>query len=378
MTHDVAVIGNGLFGSAAAKYLAHKGLRTVCIGAPTRPESVTPTTVYSSHDDAARLVRYQARDEYWRDLTGASLAAFAEIQAETGIRIHEPVGSLIAALPDGDGVNEDPRAFLTSGGVTHEHYPVGDRSWRDRWPMLDFPSDYYVLHEPAPTGYIFPRALIAAQNLIAQSHGAQIREATVETATRVSGGFVLSLDDGSQVTAAKILVAAGAFVNDNGLLPRRIDVRRKSEVIVLAEVPAAQGEALQDSPTVKYLLSDPYIEGIYMTPPLRYDDGRWCVKLGANTNLDFDLDDLAQVQRWFSTPTRDDYVPLFKSHVDALWPTVRFTSYTTRNCIITYSPDGRPIIEQVDDGLYVATAGNGVGAMSSDAVGARAAELVST
>jgi len=102
------------------------------------------------------------------------------------------------------------------------------------------------------------------------------------------------------------------------------------------------------------------------------------VKLGANTNLDVDLGGLDEVQRWFAAPTRDDYVPLFRDHVDALWPTVKFTSYTTRNCIITYSTDGRPIIEQVDDGLYVVTAGNGVGAMSSDAVGRRAAQLVAS
>ena len=378
MSYDVAVVGNGLFGSAACKYLAHLGASTICIGAPTRPQRTAATTVYSSHDDAARLVRFQARDEYWRELTGDALAAFPTIEAETGIRFHEPVGSLIAALPDGDGVNADPLAFLEASGSTFEHFAPDDRAWRSRWPMLDFPPEYYVLHEPAPTGYILPGALIGAQNQIATTHGAELRKRTVTGVARTSGGFRLSLDDGTDVEAERVLAAAGAFVNDNDLLPHRIALRRKSEVIVLAEVPAAQAEELQYAPTVKYLVADPHIEGIYMTPPVRYDDGRWCVKLGANTNLDVDLGGLDEVQRWFAAPTRDDYVPLFRDHVDALWPTVKFTSYTTRNCIITYSTDGRPIIEQVDDGLYVVTAGNGVGAMSSDAVGRRAAQLVAS
>ena len=58
------------------------------------------------------------------------------------------------------------------------------------------------------------------------------------------------------------------------------------------------------------------------------------------------------------------------------WPGVGFVSFHTRPCLITYTADGVPAIEQVDDGLFLATGGNGTGAKSSDSWGLQAAELV--
>ena len=51
-------------------------------------------------------------------------------------------------------------------------------------------------------------------------------------------------------------------------------------------------------------------------------------------------------------------------------------SLRTRPCIVSYTPDRFPLIEEVEPGLIVAVAGNGQGAKGSDAWGAVAADLV--
>jgi len=126
---------------------------------------------------------------------------------------------------------------------------------------------------------------------------------------------------------------------------------------------------------VKYLLDPGDLNDIYMTPPVRYEDGRCYIKMGANTELDQWFDDLESIQRWFNTDTDPAYLPIYESALRSLWPDLSFASIQTRPCIITYTSDRIPFVEQVSDGLYVATAGNGASAKDSDAWGENAAML---
>ena len=113
-----------------------------------------------------------------------------------------------------------------------------------------------------------------------------------------------------------------------------------------------------------------------MTPPVRYPDGRNCIKMGANVCLDTNPADLDAVQRWFRTATDDAYLDLLEPALQALWPDIAFTSFRTRPCIVTYTPDRFPLIAEARPGLVVATAGNGGGAKGSDAWGAMAADQI--
>jgi len=129
-------------------------------------------------------------------------------------------------------------------------------------------------------------------------------------------------------------------------------------------------------PTVKYLIDVGDLEAIYMVPPVRYEDGRNYVKMGANTRLDRSLTDLADLQRWFNSETDDDYLPLYEPVLRSLWPAIDFVSVRTQPCVITYSNDEYPIIEHRGGGLFVATAGNGGGAKGSDAWGVLVADMI--
>jgi sarcosine oxidase len=129
-------------------------------------------------------------------------------------------------------------------------------------------------------------------------------------------------------------------------------------------------------PTLIYFIDDPEIDDIYLTPPLRYPDGRYYIKMGANTKSAKFPQTLAEVQTWFRTGESDIHKPAFERALQALLPGIPFHAFHTKRCILSRTPSGRPIVAQVSDRVYVATGGNGEGAKSSDALGRLVAGLV--
>jgi sarcosine oxidase len=123
-------------------------------------------------------------------------------------------------------------------------------------------------------------------------------------------------------------------------------------------------------------VDDPEIEDIYLTPPLLYPDGRYYVKMGANTKSDQFPENLEEVQKWFREGDSDIHKAAMEWALQAILPEVQFRSFHTKRCILCRTPSGYPIVDQTSDRVYVATGGNGEGAKSSDALGRLAAGLV--
>lgn len=372
---DVVVVGRGLFGTAAARHLAQAGRAVVAIG-PSAP-GTGPDRVYSSHDDEARLTRRQDRDQRWAPVTARAIDAYPALEAASGIDFHRPVGCLIASRPGGDGRSPDPIAFLAEHELVHEAWTPGDRGWTGRWPLLDFPATHAVAYEPGPAGYIRPKRLIEAQEVLTErAGGSLVDDIVVAVQPADGGGFEVATAAGRRLRARQVVVATGAFANALDVLSTPVDISVKTEVIILGEVSPADAAELGDYPTVKYLNDGDDIDAIYMTPPVQYPDGRHCIKMGANTRLDSWPTELSEIQRWFESETDPQHLPLLEPALRSLWPEVEFLSMRTRPCIVTYTPDRFPLIEEVAPGLVVATAGNGGGAKGADAWGAMAAELL--
>lgn len=368
---DVIVVGRGLFGSATARHLAERGADVVAIG-PARPGSAEHR-VYSSHDDEARLTRTYDRDERWRAPLLEAVEGYSALEAASGVGFHNPVGSLNAVRLDGD---VDPFAALRAQNIPHQRWEPGDRGWAERWPKLDFPATHTVTHEPGPAGYIRPKRLIEAQERLTTEHGGVLVDDTVIALDSTAGGYEVLSATGERFRAPRVLVATGAFANTLDLLPRPVDITVKTEIMILGEVTAADAAELADYPVVQYEIESDDVDGIYMTPPVRYPDGSHCIKMGADSRLDTWPTTLDGIRTWFETATDDAFLPLLQPPLTALWPEVEFVSFRTRPCIVTYTPDGHPLIDEVAPGMVVATAGNGRGAKASDAWGRRAADLV--
>jgi len=382
----VAVVGNGLFGAAATRHLAEldHDVDVLCIGAPPQhgdirpaPQSDVPShAVYSSHNDAARLTRRHSKGATLAEITDRAIGRYRTIEADAQIPFFHDVGCLIVSRPGGDGLSADPIESMNAMGIDHTHFPVGDRSWQDRWPALEFPTTHYAVFEPSPAGYIRPKSLIAAQNVLAEQSGAQIIADTVIGVEHIGQRYRIQTAGGPEYDADHVLVASGAFSNFNDLLPAPIATTLKSEVIVLGEVNTDDAQRLANYPTVKYLLDPDDLNDIYMVPPVQYENGRHYIKMGANTRLDQWFEELPAIQRWFNAETDPDYLPLYEPALRAIWPSVNFLSIETRPCIITYTTDQVPLITALGDGLFIATAGNGASAKDSDAWGENAATLI--
>lgn len=375
--YDVAVVGAGLVGSAAAAYLAQDAGPGLCLVGPPEPAegaAILPHTTFASHYDAGRIQRLTGKDATWTRLNLEATQAYARLEAETGLRFHEAVGCLYVSPHGADDYLQAAPALAAAAGVQATYLP-DVAALAKAVPAYRFEGTPVGWLEGGPAGIIMPRALVAAQQSRMRQRGGQQLTATVIGAQPEDGGYRLRLADGQpDLWARRVLLAAGAFTNMTGVLPRPLAMTLKGELTVLAEVDAYTAERLAHLPALLYEGWFNDRDGIYLTGPMRYPNGRYFVKMGLNVPEDPYFDTLTQVQAWFaSTATSQPLLPRLKAQVEALLPGVEFASWQLRHCIIHRTPSLRPVIAEAAPGLAVVAGCNGYSAMCADALGRLAA-----
>lgn len=373
---DFVVIGAGLIGAATARHLVEAGATVGLVGPGEPSEPTTHRGVFASHYDRSRIVRRTTRDMIWATLTHRSLQAYPALEDATGTRFLFPRRG-VHLVPAGqrsvfvDAADEIARAF----GVPVRHLPDA-AAVRAVVPALGIPGEIYGIVEEPPAGMIDPRGLLRAQLTLARRRGVVRLD---EIARRIEPGEgILSVqtDSGQRIRAHQVIVAAGAYSGCSGLLPAPLALQRKSETVLLARIRDDQARRLATLPTLVYEGGTDTASTPYLVPPVRYPDGHYYIKMGANTRSDRELANPEQMNRWMragdSDQARDDMVALLR----LLIPDVEILEARTKRCLITYTPEGWPMIDRVAPGLWVATGGNGLGAKASDALGALTAGLV--
>lgn len=374
------VVGTGMIGSAAMRHLSLLSDSVCGIGSEEPADPQNHHGVFSSHYDEGRLARKFGKNLLWVPLAVHSIDRYAEIEQQAGLVFHGAVGALMALKSNGGNryVLDDLEEAKDKHNVNADFYESGDSSWQPQFPYLNFPDGYRIVFEHAPAGYINPRQLRKAQIICAIQNGASSLGGEVVGISSTADHVELLVDDGRRFTADKVLVAAGAFINKPNIMPFHIPIKAQTEVIVLGELSAAEAERLKTMPTVIYQIDDPEISDIYMAPPLLYPDGKWKVKMGANTVSDEYPADTATIGEWFRTGDSDRHKDALVRALKSQLPDVQFESFEVKRCMLTLTPSGNPIIDQVDQHgrLFVATGGNGAAAKSSDEIGRLAAEFV--
>ncbi len=373
---DVLVIGKGLMGSAAARYLQAFGANTAVLG-PDEPQNPqTHDGVFASHYDQGRITRRLSKDMTWATLADRSIAQYRALESRSGIHFYEPTGGLYVGPDDGS------HAYWQNAAAIGQRFGVAyDSLFPDelaaRLPTLHFPPEFAGILEHAPAGYINPRSLIAAQLADFTQQGGTVLRETAVTVTRHPNYVAVHTKEGNRYEARKLLIAAGGFSNCFGLLERPLPLRLKTETIILAEVDEAEAERLSHMPTVIYAVDSPDLNGIYLLPPILYPDGRFYLKMGCDTRLDQTLPhDVEAIRRWFMSGSSDAMLPAMRAALTHIIPGLQAKSWATKRCLITYTPHGKPFIDAMVPGqVYVATGGNGSSAKSSDAIGQLGASL---
>lgn len=377
-TFDIAVIGNGLLGSAALRHLTVScpDLKACGIGPAEPRDRKTHSGVFASHYDQGRITRILDPSPLWGKLARESIARYPTIEAESGVMFHHRAGCLRAT----DIAQRAAEIDACAAVYQPPHQRLDAAGCRERYPFLAFSDDFVAWDEAGEAGYINPRQLIDAQLKAAENRGATVIREVVDSLELCGDGVSIRTREGSELRAGKALLTAGGY--SNILLKRKLDLPTKSHTILLAEIPPMEIERLTGMPSIISSFDHPEVESLYMLPPVLYPDGKTYIKLGPSGRDEqfFDArENDRELAPWFQGDGNPVTAADLKAALHRMIPNLKVLSYHTVPCLITYSAHGNPYIDALDgDRLYVTTAGNGMGAKSSDEIGRLGALLCAT
>lgn len=366
---DLIVVGGGIMGAPAAFHAASSGAHVTVIASPEPHDPASHTGVFGAHYDQTRLMWRWHPDPVETQLAVRSLDTMHQL--ENGASIMRHTGVLYGAQPGRGLAEQEWQAARHEDRFGIEI--LDGREIRRRWPVVHVPDDTIGYFEPPPAGIIDPRRLIA--EFLRQSGAELIPDMVINISADGSGCRVTTVS-GLVLSAPRCLVAAGAFTNRPGLLPRQLAVRLKSETIVFAEVPPEQRATYMDVPPMHLDLEPADVAEIYTTPLTATPDGRWRLKLGANTARDQWLDGPDAAAEWYRQAGTVNPLPVLRRAMLDLYPQLDSTVWRTERCVIAYTAHGNPYIDVITPGrLFVATGGNGRAAKWGPELGRIAAQL---
>jgi glycine/D-amino acid oxidase-like deaminating enzyme len=376
MVHDCMVIGKGLIGSAAARYLA-KSFKDVLIAGPDEPVNMEEGTVFSSHYDQARIQRITGTDEIWTLLNMQSLEQYPSLQQQSGITFHRPAGCLYV-----NPVGRDIYLRQAPGQAQQFHLQQqlfeNAASIQEAFPYFTFPPASMAMYEPAPCGYINPRLLISAQLSLFQKDGGTVNNDVVTGLDYEKGHITLHTLSGNMHEAKKVLLCPGAFINFFPFIDEKLSLTLKSETTILARLSEWHAQQLERLPSLLYEIDIPEYMNIYLIQPILYPDGNYYLKMGCNLPGDIYFDSLEEIQQWFKSGNSDANSTVLQKALMAIMKHLQVEAWITKRCIVTFTQHRKPYIGLLNNrGLFVAAGGNGYSAMCSDALGRIAAHVVS-
>lgn len=374
MIYDSIVIGKGLMGSAAAKYLSQSQKNVALIG-PDEAMALNEEIVFSSHYDQARIQRLIGKDAIWTLLNQQSAAQYDALEKESNICFHSKEGCLYVN-PYGsdiylDHVSEQAKYFK----INHQLFQNSE-SIHSSFPDFYFPATTKGMFEPAPSGHINPRLLIKAQLSIFKRNGGEIFNDTANDISYENGIIKISTFAGKIYRAKKVLLTPGAFINFLNLLKRKLLLNIKGEITVWAKVSEEEASRFSKLPSLLYAIDEPETQDIYLVRPLQYPDGEYYLKMGANFPDDVFFNNLKDIQDWYKSESSNNNLETMQNALMKIMPELSVKEWLIKKCIVNYTQHGKPYIGEVNDGLFVTTGGNGYGAMCSDALGKIASTLL--
>jgi glycine/D-amino acid oxidase-like deaminating enzyme len=345
---DVAVIGAGIHGASAAFHLAGRGVSTVVIertapaGGPTGRSSAVCRAYYTN-----RFLAAVARD---------SIAMFKNFDELTGrdAGFHETGLLMLHAAEDEPTVRSVvPR--LNEQGISTELLTPDEIS--AAWPAFDLEGIALGAFE-LDAGYADP--VLATQGLLerARELGAESRlRSRVIGLGRDGAGWRLSGDDGSSVTASRVLIAAGPWTRMlagqvGADLPLTVE---RHPVATFAWGEAARVPAHGDLPNAYYFR--PEGDELFLVGPLHpeptVDPDAFDEKLGHDERADLGARVVRRVPGLQKATVRGGWASLYD-----------------------VSPDWMPVIGEIADGVFVDAGTSGHGFKLAPALGRHVADLV--
>ncbi|QBI55183.1 N-methyl-L-tryptophan oxidase [Streptomonospora litoralis] len=203
-SYDVAVIGLGAMGGAAAYHLAARGQRVLGL------ERFDPAHDRGSSHGGSRIIR-QAYFEH-PDYVPLLLRAYElweALERDSGADLMSLTGALMLGRPDSRTV-AGSRESARRWGLPHEMLDAADI--RRRFPTLAPRDDEVALYE-ARGGFVRPEAAVRAHVALARREGADLRfREPAQTWTALPGGQGVRITTAAGAyTAERLVVCPGAW-----------------------------------------------------------------------------------------------------------------------------------------------------------------------
>ncbi|MBT8078484.1 MAG: FAD-binding oxidoreductase [Gammaproteobacteria bacterium] len=372
---NIAIIGAGLLGSAAARHLTQVTDDVALIGPGEPANRKTHTGVFASHYDASRLIRVVDPDLVWATLAKRSLSRHREIERESGIKFRHDIGYMMVT-PGGLGKDwfNLPAMREVADDLQVDIEDLDDGALKQRFPYLSFtPGSSAVLQED-DAGYLDPRRLIEAQHQISIAQGASvIRDVVVDLRSR-AGHVEVRTKSGSRIRANRVLLATGAYTNASGLLQHRLQMYIRAAMIMASEVAPAMNVKY---PATLYAKTDGAEDfwGLLM-PPITYDDGRSYIKTMDGYYGERPLEGFDQLGAWSRSNGHEEHHEVLRRALREVFPSVEVLSREFQPCLIADTASRYPYIDMIDERLGIVVGGNGKSGKSCDEIGRLAADMI--
>jgi sarcosine oxidase len=364
------IIGRGMMGAAAAKYLARQTDGVAIIGPDEPDDRKAHDGVFASHYDEGRITRTIDPDRDWALLANRSIARYGEIARESGVDFYTEAGCIVVAPPESDYLANTKRAAVSLGVETAAFDEAG---LKRQFPYFAFPAGSAGIFEAKGAGHISPRKLVKAQSLLAEKAGATVIRNHATSIREEGGAAVVTAASGQVYRAEKVLLAAGGFSISQNLLPQSVDMTVYGRTVTLFEV--AEEDAFRFAGMPSLILDAPGID-IYLLPPIRYPDGKLYLKIGGDPD-NLELTNDADMRAWFRTDGRVFARDHLKGIVDQIVPELRAPSISSASCVVSYTKSRYPMIGYTaSPDIAVLTGCMGTSAKSSDEIGRLGAELI--
>ena len=366
-----------MLGSSAARRLADAGCDVVLIGQSEPTDHRTHTGVFASHHDIARVSRTIDPDPLRAWLAQRSVEQFEMLTARTGINCMVGTGHLWVEASEG----------IDLLAIADQRFDLGcsRRSATEAMaamPYLSLAEGLDTMYEPAPAGYVDPRAHVRAEVLAAVGARATVVDALVGSVT-VSGHCVEVGTDVGPISADRVLLATGAFSGHGDTPLAGLDVEYALHTQLYVDLDSDEADRLSGMPSIIAKHADPAGD-LYLTPPVPDParPGHHVLKIGTPHD-DHVRVPPADLSAWYRTDGDPAVAARLDSTVRGLLPGLRWTGRWTGSCVTTYTPTGHPAIDWVGPGVHAGAeriaccvGGNGYAAKCAPALGGLAAGML--
>lgn len=375
---NTVVIGAGPIGAATARHLAEAGEKVILIGPPD-PNGVADRAMpWSGWSDESRMNHSIDLPLPSAIMGHRSRSRYVDIQERSGISFETPHEALnVVAHPAGDPSVEASDSHYNMDAIRANAFDtsfqivdVDESRLRELYPYLSFAPGTTGLLQPQGA-ILNPRRFVAAQlALLAKAGGEHIHDRATAVQEELTGVRVNTVRSG-EVHADTVVVAAGAYINLDGLVPRPLDFEIIGLTVALARVPADT----KCFPTLMYsdTISEAPFSGL-IVPPVRYPDGNYYIKVTGSVALDTMSNNRHEVESWLHDGGNVEAAQTIRPVLEQLYPGLSIEKVGSRPCLVTANHMTTPYIGHVSDHVLVATEGDH-GVTIADEAGRLAADF---